>query len=75
MDGRAFGRVILSGERDISRGWTAGEYYWNSSTMQRRCLADPELPERVALRHFAFWREQLASGAFDLVLGRSNCAW
>lgn len=73
VDGRAFGRVLLSGERDISRAWTAGEYYWNSSPMQRRCLADPELPERIALRHFAFWREQLASGGFDLVLGRSNC--
>lgn len=73
LSGRSFGRILLTGERDLVRAWTEQEYYWFPTRLQRLCRKDPDYAERVVLRCFSFWERQLDKLGVDVVLARANC--
>ncbi|WP_022662597.1 hypothetical protein [Paucidesulfovibrio longus] len=71
--GRSFGRILLTGERELVRAWTEHEYYWFNTRLQQLCRKDASYAERVVLRCFSFWEQQLDLLDVEVVLGRANC--
>ena len=67
-NGVSAARIILTGERDIGRGFSRSYYYWFHNKIARRVLADNNEPFRVVRRIFAFARETLDASRPDLVL-------
>ena len=61
-------RIILTGERDIGRGFSRSYYYWFHNKIARRVLADNNEPFRIVRRIFAFARETLDASRPDLVV-------
>jgi hypothetical protein len=66
--GVSAGRIVLTGERDIGRGFSRSFYYWFHNRIARRVLADNTEPFRIVRRIFAFARETLDASNPDLVL-------
>jgi hypothetical protein len=62
------GRVVLSGERDLGRGYSKSTYYWFHNETARRALADNTEPFRILRRMFAFARDTLDRSRPDIVL-------
>ncbi len=66
--GVSAGRVVLSGERDLGRGYSRPIYYWFDNRMARSVLADNTEPSRILRRMFAFAADTLDAVRPDIVL-------
>ncbi|MEX0803106.1 MAG: hypothetical protein WD688_07305 [Candidatus Binatia bacterium] len=62
------GRILLTGERDIGRGFSQGFYYWFSNTLSRSALRDNTEPFRIVRRIFAFARSTISAAQPDFLL-------
>ena len=67
-NGVSASRIILTGERDIGRGFSRAYYYWFHNKIARRVLADNNEPFRIVRRIFAFALETINESKPDLVL-------
>ena len=61
-------RAILTGERDLGRGFSRPFYNWFHNRMARAVLADNTEPFRIVRRMFAFARSVLTAARPDLVV-------
>jgi len=61
-------RIVLTGERDLGRGFSRQFYYWFPNRISRRVLADNTEPFRILRRIFAFARSTLETNRPDLLL-------
>jgi hypothetical protein len=62
-------RIILSGERDIGRGFSKATYYWFHNKIARMALADTSEPQRIVRRMFVFAREVLSATQPKFMIG------
>jgi len=70
--GKSIGRIILANERNIGRAFSKGLYHWPSSRIQRFCLNDNRIPERIVLGTFHFIKGIIDRFKPDLVIARAN---
>lgn len=68
------GRILLAGDRDLGRGFSAPDILSAESALARNVLADPAEPFRILRQMFAYARETIVRSKPDLVLfgGRAD---
>ena len=69
--GVAAGRILLTGARDIGRGFSRPNIRLPENVVARNSIADVAVPFRIVRRLFAFARDTLRSKKIDLLVAES----